>query len=84
MIARQELRAVAFARNIDYLSAEDHSKIDAIEVDLDHLGEPAVTCMLSYKLGDRGKPIPGELFAIEPRESFFKIAGSYANIRWIE
>ena len=71
MVANRELRAVAFARNIDYQSAVDRSHVDAIEVDLDHLHDRAATCMLPYKLEGAGQPIPGELFAIEPREQFF-------------
>lgn len=71
MVAKRELRAVAFARNVDYRSAVDRSHVDAIEVDLDHLHDRAVTCMLPYKLEGAGQPVPGELFAIEPREQFF-------------
>ena len=70
MIAKNELRAVAFARNIDYQSAVDRSHVDAIEIDLDHLHDCPVTCMLPYKLKN-GQPVPGELFAIDPREQFF-------------
>jgi hypothetical protein len=71
MIAKRELRAVAFARNIDYQSAVDRSHVDAIEVDLDHLQDRPVTCMLPYTLEGNGQPVPGELFAIDPRERFF-------------
>jgi hypothetical protein len=71
MISKKELRAVAFARNIDFQSAVDHSKVDAIEVNLDHLEDRPVTCMLPYNLGNGNVPIPGELFAIDPREQFF-------------
>ena len=74
MIAGRELRAVAFARNIDYQSAVDRSRVDAIEVDLDHLDDRPVTCMLPYTLETDGQPVPGELFAIEPREHFFSRA----------
>ena len=75
MIAKGELRAVAFARNIDYQSAVDRSHVDAIEIDLDHLhGRPA-TCVLPYTRENNGQPVPGELFAIEPREQFFSRQG---------
>lgn len=79
MIANDQLRAVAFARNIDYQSAVDRSQVDAIEVDLDHLHDRPVTCMLPYKLEADGQPVPGELFAIEPREEFFARAGGSSS-----
>ena len=75
LIAKQELRAVAFARNIDCQTAVDRSKVDAIEVDLDHLEDRPVTCMLPYKIGNGGEPVPDEVFAIEPREQFFLRSG---------
>jgi hypothetical protein len=71
MVERQELRAIAIARNIDYQSAIDRSHVNAIEVDLDHVYDQPVTCMLPYKLEGPGQAVPGELFAIEPREQFF-------------
>jgi hypothetical protein len=70
-IAKGGLRAVAFAKNVEYQSAVDRSRIDAVEVDLDHVDDRPVTCMLPYKLGSDGKPIPDELFAIDPRQVFF-------------
>jgi hypothetical protein len=71
MVARAELKAVAFAHNIEYKSAIDRSHVDAIEVDRDHLEDEPVTCILPYKLGSDMQPQPGELFAIDSRERFF-------------
>jgi len=71
LVTASAIRAVAFARNIDYQSAIDRSHVDAIEVDLDHLDDQPVTCMLPYTLDPDGHPRPGELVAIEPREQFF-------------
>lgn len=84
MCENDELRAVAFASNVDYRSAADGSPVDAIQIDLDHIRDSAVTCILPYSLVVPGQPAPGEIFAIEPRETFFsseqkeRAAGVYA------
>ena len=72
MCGRNELRAIAFARNVEYRSAKDGSHVDAIEVNLDHVHDTAVRCMMPYRLSVSGQPAPGELFAIDPREVFFR------------
>jgi len=72
MCDRNELRAIAFARNVEYRSATDGSHVDAIEVNLDHVHDTAVRCMIPYRLSDSGQPAPGELVRIDPREVFFR------------
>ena len=72
LCGRNELKTVAFARNVEYRSADDGSHVDAIEITLDHLDDSAVTCMLPYRLRNTGQPMPGELFAIDPSFTFFR------------
>jgi hypothetical protein len=72
MCLRSEVRAVAFAHNVDYRSAQDGSQVDAIQVDLDHVHDRAVTCMLPYSKNALGGYVAGELFAIDPRLVFFE------------
>jgi hypothetical protein len=72
MCDRNELKAIAFARNVEYRSAVDGSHVDAIEVNLDHLYDSAVTCMLPYRLRNTGQPMPEELVAIDPSFTFFR------------
>lgn len=63
-------RAIALARNVEYRSAQDGSRTDAVQVTLDHVEGSPVTCYLPYLLA-QGRVVPGELFAIAPEERFF-------------
>jgi hypothetical protein len=71
MCAGGKLRAIAFARNISFRRSPEGPSITAVEVSLDHAQDHAVTCILPYELGPLGEPRPGELFAIDPRVTFF-------------
>ena len=68
----RDLMAMALARNVQYRSAQDGSEVDAIEVTLDHTDSDPVTCYLPYSVDKFRKFVPGEMFAIEPREIFFR------------
>jgi hypothetical protein len=69
-LREKRYRAVALARNVEYQSARDGSRMDAIQVILDHAQGSPVTCYLPYQKV-RGAVIPGELFAVNPEERFF-------------
>jgi hypothetical protein len=69
-LRERRYRAVALARNVEYQSARDGSRTDAVQVTLDHEQGSPVTCYLPYQKV-RGAVIPGELFAVKPEESFF-------------
>ncbi len=69
---RRELVAVAFVRNVEYRSAVDGTQVDAIEVNLDHVECEAVTCYLPYSIAEKTRFVPGELFATQAREIFFR------------
>ena len=71
MCREGKLRAIAFARNISFRRSPEGPSISAVEVNLDHLQDEAVTCILPYEVVSAGEPRPGELFAIDPRVSFF-------------
>ena len=77
----RELTAVAFATNVDYLSAQDGSPTDAIEVTVDHIKRDAVTCYLPYSHTQSGDCLPGQLFATDPKHEFFKGLWPKANHR---
>jgi hypothetical protein len=69
-LRERRYRAVALARNIEYRSARDGSRTDAVQVTLDHEQGSPVTCYLPYHL-THGRVVPGELFATNPEEKFF-------------
>jgi len=69
-LREKRYRAVALARNVEYQSARDGSRTDAVQVTLDHEQGTTVTCYLPYQKA-RGAVIPGELFAVNPEERFF-------------
>src|SRR5262249_6432844 len=71
MCAASKLQAIAFARNISFRRSTDGPSIAAVEVNLDHVRDNAVTCVLTYEIGPSGEPQPGELFAVDPRVTFF-------------
>jgi hypothetical protein len=71
MCAAGWVRAVGFARNISFRRTADGPSIAAVEVNLDHLQDQAVRCILPYELGPTGEPQPGELFATDPKVTFF-------------
>lgn len=64
-------RAIAIARNIEYVSAETMAKTDAIQITLDHVEDSAVTCYLPYAQVASGDYLPGTLFATDPDDTFF-------------
>jgi len=70
--ATRELAAVAFVRNVEYRSAVDGTRVDAIECTLDHTDSDAVTCYLPYSWDEKQGFVTGELFATEAREVFFR------------
>ena len=63
-------RAIALVQNVEYQSAQDGLRTDAVQITLDHEHGSAVTCYLPYKK-TRGVVIAGELFAVNPIEIFF-------------
>lgn len=63
-------RAIALARNVEYRSAPDGLRTDAVQVTLDHQQGSPVTCYLPYQMA-QGKVVPGELFAVQAEERFF-------------
>lgn len=69
-VRERRYRAVALARNVEYRSARNGSRTDAIQVTLDHEQASPVTCYLPYQLA-QGRVVPGELFAVAPEERFF-------------
>ena len=69
-LREKRYRAVALARNVEYRSARDGSRTDAVQVTLDHEQGSPVTCYLPYHLA-QGRVVPGELFAVAPEERFF-------------
>jgi hypothetical protein len=67
--ASLQYRCVAFTRNV--MVADDLEKPeDAIEVTIQQLGATHTTCYLPYRRVN-GRPVPGEIYATEPVESFF-------------
>lgn len=68
---RNDLKAVAFATNVDYQESEGGSRIDAIMFDIDHKGDRPITCVLPYVRQTMGELALGELFAVEARRTFF-------------
>jgi hypothetical protein len=74
MCAAGKLQAIAFARNISFRKSQDGPSTAAVEVNLDHVRDNAVTCILPYELGPTAEPQPGELFAIDPRVTFFDLS----------
>jgi hypothetical protein len=69
-------RAIALARNVEYRSARDGSRTDAVQVILDHEQGSPVTCYLPYQLA-QGRVVSGQLFAVQAEERFFAHAASY-------
>ena len=69
-LRERRYRAIALARNVEYQSARDGLRTDAVQVTLDHEHGSPVTCYLPYQKA-RGAVIPGELFAVKPEETFF-------------
>jgi len=69
-LRERRYRAVALARNVEYRSARDGSRTDAVQVTLDHEQGSPVTCYLPYRLA-QGRVVPGELFAVSAEERFF-------------
>jgi hypothetical protein len=69
-LREKRYRAVALARNVEYQSARDGSRTNAVQITLDHEQGSPVTCYLPYHIA-QGKVVPGELFAVNPEERFF-------------
>lgn len=72
-VHEKRCRAVALARNVEYRSARDGARTDAVQITLDHEEGSPVTCYLPYQLA-QGKVLPGQLFAVQAEERFFNHA----------
>lgn len=72
MIRNEELRAIAFARNVTVTVSSDGRPVQspAVKVLLDHVAGEGSTAYLLYHMSG-GKATPGELFYEELAERFF-------------
>lgn len=62
---------VALAQNVEYLSAQDGTAVDAIQVDIDEMNKTAVRCFLPYYRDSNGVVIPREVVAVDTVRRFF-------------
>lgn len=69
-IAAGRYRALALARNIELTHTVSGRRTDAVQVTLDHVAGPAVTCTMPYDLR-LGRLSTGELVATAPVARFF-------------
>lgn len=67
--------AVALAQNVEYLSAQDGTAVDAIQIDIDEMNKTAVRCFLPYYRDSDGLVIPREVIAVDAVRRFFDPLG---------
>ena len=70
-VAMKQYRAVAVARNVEYLSAKDGKKRDSIEVTLDHQDDDAITCYVNYEIQGGEIVIVEDIVGVYPKITFF-------------